>query len=328
MSADQHSSSSIPSIEEAYEFLSLVPNPDGSVTRLNPIPTVPLSPDQPLYKDLPLNPTNNTSIRLFRPSDLPPESKIPIVIYYHGGGFVFFSSATTIFHDSCSKMSAQIPALIASVDYRLAPEHRLPAAYDDAVEAIMWVKNQALTVGTDDCDPWMKEYADFSRVFLMGSSAGANMVYHACLRTLDLDLKPIKISALIMNQPFFGGVQRTESELKFKDDHVVPLHASDLLWSLSLPENSDRGHEYCDPAAKGRHDGKIGRLPVSVVRGYAGDPLIDRQKGFAKMVESRGVHVICQWIDGGHHGVEVFDPNFAQALYDDIKHFICSLSKI
>ncbi|KAL0464701.1 UNVERIFIED_CONTAM: putative carboxylesterase 8 [Sesamum latifolium] len=192
------------------------------------------------------------------------------------------------------------------------------------MDAIMWAKTQALQ--GEGVDPWMKELADFSRVFLMGSSAGGNMVYHAALRALDLDLQPVKIVGLIMNQPFFGGLRRTESELKYTNDRIVPSHVADLLWSLALPEGEDRGHEYCDPLGGGSHVDKIGRLPTSLVRGYAGDPLVDRQKEFAKMLEAHGVRVVPQFIDAGHHAVEIYDPEFAQALYDDIKDFICSVA--
>ncbi|KAH6830781.1 alpha/beta-Hydrolases superfamily protein [Perilla frutescens var. hirtella] len=322
----------IPPIEEAYKFFNVELNPDGSLTRRTQLPTLPtlheIDPNNPqiisLSKDIPLNAANNTFIRLFRPRSPPPNTKLPLIIYFHGGGFVFLSATSSVFHESCNRMSSHIPALIASVEYRLAPEHRLPAAYEDAMDSIMWAKSQALSGGGGD--PWVKELADFSRVFLMGSSAGGNMVYRAGLEALDHDLRPMKIVGLIMNQPFFGGARRTGSELEHYNDRIIPLHASDLLWSLALPEGADRAHEYCDPfAGGGPHEEKIIRLPVTLVRGYSGDLLVDKQKELAEMLAARGGRVVAQFIDGGHHAVELYDPKFAEALYDHLRDFVCSV---
>ncbi|KAK1420156.1 hypothetical protein QVD17_21520 [Tagetes erecta] len=316
---------------DPYKFMKITQNPDGSLTRLAPLPSLPATPQLTtesqlaLSKDIQLNSTNSTFLRLYRPVTPPKTAtgKLPIIIYFHGGGFIVFSATSAPFHHSCSIESAQSPAVVISVEYRLAPEHRLPAAYDDAVEAVLWVRDQAL--GINGCDEWLTELADFSKVYLMGSSSGGNITYNAGLRALDLDIHPIKIVGLIMNQPFFSGIKRTESELRLANDRIIPLKVNDLMWSLALPIGSDRDHEFCNPLTPDQNIiEKIKQLPRCLIRGYGGDPMIDRQKEFANMLEAYGVHVIKKFDDEGYHGVEIFNQQKAQVLYDDIKAFIWS----
>ena len=180
------------------KYLPIVLNPDGTITRLIQIPSTAASPDPTssspvLTKDLALNPMHNTFVRLFLPRHaLYNSAKLPLVVYFHGGGFILFSAASTFFHDFCCEMAVHAGVVIASVDYRLAPEHRLPAAYDDAMEALYWIK--------DSRDEWLTNFADFSNCFIMGESAGGNIVYHAGRRAAAVadDLLPLKIKGLVL----------------------------------------------------------------------------------------------------------------------------------
>ncbi|KAJ0962208.1 hypothetical protein J5N97_030036 [Dioscorea zingiberensis] len=306
---------------DPYKFLRISPNPDGSLNRSSLSFISPTTEEQPVdssiqtvSKDLPLNKARNTWIRIFRPN-LTPHAKHPIIIYFHGGGFILFSAASTFFHDSCANIAAKIPAVVLSVDYRLAPEHRLPAAYEDAVDAVLWLQSQA----RDPTDPWLASGLDFGRCFIMGSSSGGNIAYHAGLRVAGLTLEPLKIVGLILNQPYFGGVERTESEKSMADDKILPLPANDLMWELALPEGADRDHEYSNPA---RGHVMVGRLPKCSVRGYLGDPLVDRQREFVRMLEKGGVRVEVKLDLDGHHGIELFSKEKAEDFVTDLRDFV------
>lgn len=318
-------------IDKPYEFLKVVLNPDGSLTRYEEFPRAPPTPELAsesanspsqkqlaLSKDIPLNTTNQTFLRLFRP--LGHTNKLPIIIDFHGGGFIILSAISAPFHEMWNHAAAFAPAIVITVEYRLAPEHRLPAAYDDAMEAIMWVRDQAREI--NGCDPWMKELADFSNVHIMGTSAGGNIAYHAGLRAMDADVNPIQIKGLILNQPFFGGVERTPSEERLSRNPFLPLTASDLMWLLSLPLGCDRDHEYSNPL--NCVNPKIQQLPRCLIRGFEGDALVDRIKGVAKMLESHGVKVVAKIEDGGFHGAELADQSKLQELFVQIKDFIYS----
>ncbi|XP_058105998.1 probable carboxylesterase 8 [Magnolia sinica] len=321
------SENSIP--DDPYAFLKIVLNPDGSLTRPTFIPLTPpqaesQQPHDVLSKDIPLNPSNKTWIRIFRPHFSTPTAPLPIIIYFHGGGFILFSAASAPFHASCERMATHVPAIVLAVEYRLAPEYSLPAAYEDAIDAVRWVRDQAIS--DLHRDTWMApDLVDYSRCFLMGSSSGGNIVYHAALLALDLD-PPFKISGAILNQPYLGGEQRTESELRLARDRILPLHANDLMWKLALPGGADRDHEFCIPIRPGAHLNRVGSLPPCLVRGHGGDPLVDRQRALVKMLEGSGVHVVGRFYEEGFHAIELFDPQKAQALLMDVQDFISSVS--
>ncbi|KAK8944988.1 putative carboxylesterase 8 [Platanthera zijinensis] len=298
---------------DPFTFLKISLNPDGSLTRHGEPPTSPASESDPslpaLSKDVLLNPDHGTWIRIFLPSSPPPAAhSLPIILYFHGGGFILFSAATALFHTSCSRVAASLPALVLAVEYRLAPEHRLPAAYHDAHDALL------------------RTHADFSRCFLMGSSSGGNIAYRAALRAAVTNLEPLKLEGVLLNQPYFGGERRTESEERMAEDHIVPLPANDLMWDLALPVGASRDHEFCNPMAK--EEAAAEMLPPCLVRGYLGDPLIDRQRDLAQMLEKKGVRVVGFLEEEGHHAIELFKPDKADVLVEQVREFVCGITGI
>ncbi|CAA7017009.1 unnamed protein product [Microthlaspi erraticum] len=314
-------------ISDPYAYLNIVKNPDGSITRdLTNFRCVPATPDpSPLNpvvsKDVSVNGSKSTWMRLYLPDGVSSE-KLPLVVYYHGGGFILCSVDLQVFDDFCSVMARDLNVIVASPSYRLAPEHRLPAAYDDGVEALEWIRNSD--------DEWIKSHADFSNVFLMGTSAGGNLAYNVGLRSADsvVDLIPLQIRGLILHHPFFGGEERCGSEIKLVNDQVCPPVVTDVFWDLCLPVGVDRDHEYSNPTVADGSE-KLGRLRWKVlVSGGDGDPMIDRQRDVAKLMKKKGVEVVERFTDGDVHGAEIFDPSKRNTLFVSIRNFISSSSAV
>lgn len=315
---------------DPYGYVGLVENPDGTIARKLGfiIPTTPANPDPSgpdpvLTKDVFINKKKGTFARLYLSRPVLKESvetKLPLIIYYHGGGFVMaVSPASTANQNICSSLTHQIPSVLVSVGYRLAPEHRLPAAYDDCMEALHWVR------GTND--EWLTNYADLSKCFLIGTSAGGNIPYHVGLRAAACvdQLMPLKIQGLILHHPFFGGVERTPSEIRLVRDKFLPLIVTDIFWDLALPIGADRDHEYSNPIMHVQAE-IVDKMKDEgwrfLVTGCHGDPLVDRQIEVAKMLRERGVDVVEMFDDGGYHAIEISEEAKASKLYDVIKNFI------
>ncbi|XP_039158743.1 probable carboxylesterase 120 [Eucalyptus grandis] len=217
-------------------------------------------------------------------------------------------------------MAARLGAVVVSASYRLAPEHHLPAAYDDAVEALRWVRT------TDE--EWLREGIDFSRCYLMGTNAVGNIAYHAGLRTCTtaVDLEPLVIRGLILHHHYFGGSQRTESEVRLFNNQTLPMNVADLMWKLALPAGANRDHEYCNPTA-GERSGEWERMRTQgwrvVVAGGGGDPLIDWQRKLVAELEAKDVEVVGLFGgEGDYHGVEILEPAKAELLLKKLKAIV------
>ncbi|KAL2515002.1 putative carboxylesterase 8 [Forsythia ovata] len=300
-----------------------------TLTRENRYPMVnatpfwdPNQPNQVAFsKDVRTNPPGSkfkSFIRLYKPVELPWQTKLPLIIYIHGGGFASYSAATSIYHEYCNNLAARVRSVVASVEYRLSPEHPLPAAYVDALWAIRWIKYNALRGYRPD--PWLNQFVDFSRVFIMGDSAGANIAYHTALRASELDLEPMKIQGVLLDQPFFGGVERTSSELRLIEDPHLPLFIADAFWSLALPFQANRDHKFCNPFTYGFE--RVRRVPRWFVKDDEGDPMVDRAKEFVRMLELNKVPVVYRFNPGGFHGIDIENKTSALAFFHDVKNFI------
>ncbi|KAG2643836.1 hypothetical protein PVAP13_2KG350300 [Panicum virgatum] len=123
-------------------------------------------------KDVVIDAATGVAARLYLPSvrQVAATVKLPVLVFYHGGYFVVGSPSHPLFHRYVNSLAAAARVVAVSVRYRLAPEHPLPAAYDDSWAALTWVASGA--------DPWLTDHGDLGRLFLSGVSAGANIAHN------------------------------------------------------------------------------------------------------------------------------------------------------
>nr|GEV01940.1 2-hydroxyisoflavanone dehydratase-like [Tanacetum cinerariifolium] len=122
----------------------------------------------------------DVSARLYLPNN--PTNKLPILVYYHGGGFCIETAFSNSSHEYMNIIASQANAIIVSVEYRLAPEHPIPAAYDDSWTALQWVASHSTKEHNEIYEPWLTQHGGFDHLYIGGDSAGANIAHHMCMR--------------------------------------------------------------------------------------------------------------------------------------------------
>ncbi|XP_020575513.1 tuliposide A-converting enzyme 1, chloroplastic-like [Phalaenopsis equestris] len=240
-------SSTIDEIDlEFFPFIRLYKS--GRIERLTVLPTLPPSPSDPITgvasKDVVIDPAAPVSARLYLPQlPSPPSSKVPLLVYFHGGAFCIESAFSPTYHPYLNSLCGRAGVLIVSVEYRLAPEHPLPAAYDDSWAALRWA------VGGSD--PWIAAHADLNRVFLAGDSAGANIAHRMAVRAGAEGGVRVEGTAAI--HPYFSTGEEEKGTL------------GDKLWRLVCPGAiGGTGDPRLNPAAEseGALKGMAGRRAV------------------------------------------------------------------
>ncbi|CAN6248850.1 unnamed protein product [Urochloa humidicola] len=208
------------------------------------------------------------------------DDKLPVVVYFHGGGFVMGSAASCMYHRFLNDLAAAVPAVAVSVDYRLAPEHALPAAYEDSLAALKWALSAAA-----GADPWLGAHGDRARVFLAGDSAGGNICHHLAMHPDVRASGGVKGAVLI--HPWFWGKEPVGGEKEHRRRRGGPTNGKRKhLWEFVCPGAADGVDDPrmnpMAPGAPGLEGLACEKVMVCVAEG---DHLRWRGKAYAEAVE-------------------------------------------
>lgn len=290
---------------------------DYTVKRF-PVPTAAASPDFTngyKSKDVVIDDTKPVTARIFVPDTGDRLHPLPIIVYFHGGGFYVCSTTWSSYDRFLGDLCVKSQALILSVDYRLAPEHKIPAAYDDCYSSLQWLASNS------SAEAWL-ERADLSRVFLSGESAGGNIVHHVMLRVIRDRIEGVSIVGLMITHPFFGGEERLEYEKAEGFEKRVRM--GDVAWRLSLPEGADRDH-WASNFEKGEAEVDWRKFPAATVFLAGLDLLKERGIKFAEFLEKKGVEVEVAVTEGQDHAFHIVSPDSQAAtrlLQGQIAEFV------
>lgn len=197
---------------------------------------------------------------------------LPVIIYFHGGGWVIGNLDS---HDNvCRDLAAMVPAVVLSVDYRLAPEHVFPAALEDAFTALEWTAQNAAAINGDP-----------TRIAVAGDSAGANLA--AVLSMLALDNGP-DLSAQVLIYPAVDMTNfDTESHRLFRDGYYLTRDYMVKFRDLYLPNEADWGDQRVSPLLYEVPP----NLPPALVLTAHFDPLRDEGEAYATLLHDAGVSI-------------------------------------
>ncbi len=228
-------------------------------------------------------PGSHIPIRIYRPRDLKPGEKLPVLIWYHGGGFVIGDLDT---HDSvCRMLANQADCIVAAADYRLAPEHKFPAAVEDCDAVLKWIALHAAEID-----------ADAGCIAVGGDSAGANLATVMAILARDAGHPELVFQLLVY--PAVAPEPESSSHHKFAEGYVLTRNTITWFYQHYLRSKRDtRDFRFAPLVAD-----DLSNLPPAlvVVAGY--DPLRDEGVDYARRLIESGNRVRLSNYEGMIHG--------------------------
>jgi acetyl esterase len=195
---------------------------------------------------------------------------LPVLVYFHGGGFVIGDLDT---HDTvCRQLCNGSGCAVVSVDYRMGPEHRFPAAFDDSLAAVYWVQRHAASLGLDA-----------SRIAVGGDSAGGNLA--AVIAIAARNAGDLKLAFQLLIYPVTDARRIAASHHTYRDGYL--LTADTITWF--------HDHYISDPAedldwrASPLLHHELGNLPPALILTAGFDPLRDEGLMYSQRLSEAGV---------------------------------------
>lgn len=235
-------------------------------------------------------------IRIYTPLGNGP---FPIIVYYHGGGWVLNSIETC--HESCQLLSFETNSIIVSVDYRLAPEYKFPIPVYDAYDSFLWTyKNAQMINGL------------VNKISVMGDSAGANLATVVTL--INKELQGPSIHSQVLLYPVTDLSYESESYEQFKVGYG--LEKKDMEWfgRYYLNNENEKTHPYAAPLRAF----DLGNLPPACIIVAENDVLRDEGNAYAKRLKDSGVNVDLHTAAGLVHSFFTKNEIFTVEIADTI----------
>jgi acetyl esterase len=228
-------------------------------------------------------PQGQIPLRIYRPADVPASTPLPVYVYFHGGGWVIGDLET---HDViCRQLTAESRASVISVDYRRAPEHKFPAAADDAWAAVRWIVAHAAELGVDA-----------GRLAVGGDSAGGNLAAVVALMARDAGGPRIALQVLIYPVTDLGAESKSYED--FADGYMLTRESMRWFSAHYLNGKEDAADWRASPIrAK-----SLAALPPALIVTAGFDPLRDEGEAYAARLRDAGVTVEYVCFGGMIHG--------------------------
>ncbi|WP_096200741.1 alpha/beta hydrolase [Bacillus sp. FJAT-45350] len=249
-------------------------------------------------------PGGDIPVRIYTPEG---EGPFPALVYYHGGGWVIGDLDGV--DVPCRLLTNRSNCVVVSVDYRLAPEHKFPAAIDDAYEAAKWVVENGPSIGVDS-----------QRVAVGGDSAGGNLA--AVVSLMARDKKEFSIAYQMLIYPVTNHSYETASYRENADGYLLTKDSMVWFWDHYLRNADDGKNPYVSPLLAEDLSG----LPPALVVTAGFDPLRDEGEEYAQLLQQAGVTVETKRYDEMIHGF-FWMPGVLDKGKECIEHAALSLKK-